>query len=388
MLTILSKNEIKEEDYVEVAGAVNQPGVYNYSKGMRLKDLILKARGFNKSALKNRIEIARKSNSNDNSKLSQIIVVDLSKDFQDLENEDNIILSPFDHIFVRTSPNLNDKEFVYVDGQANFPGLYAIQLKSDRISDILKRAGGLNEFAYPRGATLIRKTEYYKKETKTEKQLSALLALKDNLTKEKGSLSESDTGLLKRINSDIDKLNNDSKDEKKEFNKTGDFNTPIKNDSLQPYLLSKQDVNSRTETIAIDLAEILKKKSSISDLLVQPGDTLVIPKKLETVRMRGHLLNPTSLRYKENKSTKYYINNSGGFKARADKSKTYVIYPNGEARATKKFLFFNIYPKIVAGSEIRVPEKLTKKPSTDVGVLTGVFTGVATLVLAITQLNL
>ena len=246
----------------------------------------------------------------------------------------------------------------------------------------------MNEFAYPKGATLIRKTEYYKKETKTEKQLSALLALKDNLTKEKGSLSESDTGLLKRINSDIDKLNNDSKDEKKEFNKTGDFNTPIKNDSLQPYLLSKQDVNSRTETIAIDLVEILKKKSSISDLLVQPGDTLVIPKKLETVRMRGHLLNPTSLRYKENKSTKYYINNSGGFKARADKSKTYVIYPNGEARATKKFLFFNIYPKIVAGSEIRVPEKLTKKPSTDVGVLTGVFTGVATLVLAITQLNL
>ena len=103
-------------------------------------------------------------------------------------------------------------------------------------------------------------------------------------------------------------------------------------------------------------------------MLVQPGDTLVIPKKLETVRMRGHLLNPTSLRYKKNKSTKYYINNSGGFKARADKSKTYVIYPNGEARATKKFLFFNIYPKIVAGSEIRVPEKLTKKPSTDVGV--------------------
>jgi len=388
VLTILSKNNIKEEDYVEVAGAVNQPGVYNYSKGMRLKDLILKARGFNKTALKNRIEIARKSNSNDNSKLSQIIVVDLSKDFQDLENEDNIILSPFDHIFVRTSPNLNDKEFVYVDGQANFPGLYVIQLKSDRISDILKRAGGLNEFAYPKGATLIRKTEYYKKETKTEKQLSALLALKDNLTKEKGSLSESDTGLLKRINSDIDKLNNDSKDEKKEFNKTGDFNTPIKNDSLQPYLLLKQDVNSRTETIAIDLAEILKKKSSISDLLVQPGDTLVIPKKLETVRMRGHLLNPTSLRYKKNKSTKYYINNSGGFKARADKSKTYVVYPNGEARATKKFLFFNIYPKIVAGSEIRVPEKLTKKPSTDVGVLTGVFTGVATLVLAITQLNL
>lgn len=100
------------------------------------------------------------------------------------------------------------------------------------------------------------------------------------------------------------------------------------------------------------------------------------------------MLNTTSLRYKKNKSTKYYISKAGGFKARADKSKTYVIYPNGEARATKKFLLFNIYPEIVPGSEVRVPEKLQRKPSTDVGTLTGVFTGVATLVLAITQLNL
>jgi protein involved in polysaccharide export with SLBB domain len=138
----------------------------------------------------------------------------------------------------------------------------------------------------------------------------------------------------------------------------------------------------------VDLKGIIKNKSSISDLLVQSGDTLFIPKKLETVRLRGHLLNPTTLRHQKNKSTKYYISNAGGFKARADKSKTYVIYPNGEARATKKFLFFNIYPQIVAGSEIRVPEKLPRKPSTGVGALTGVFTGVATLVLAITQLNL
>ena len=161
-----------------------------------------------------------------------------------------------------------------------------------------------------------------------------------------------------------------------------------KNDSLQPYLLSKEELFKTTESIAVDLKGIMKNKSSISDLLVQPGDTLFIPKKLETVRLRGHLLNPTTLRHQKNKSTKYYISNAGGFKARADKSKTYVIYPNGEARATKKFLFFNIYPQIVAGSEIRVPEKLPRKPSTGVGALTGVFTGVATLVLAITQLNL
>ena len=388
VLTILSKNDIKQDDYVEIAGAVNQAGIYPYSNGMKLKDLILKARGFNKDASETRVEISRKLKDNlDKSQISQIIVVNISKEFDDLENENNIILSPFDHINVRTNPNLNEKEFVYVDGQVNYPGLYAIQSKSERISDLLKRAGGVNEFAYADGATLVRKTEYYKKETKFDKLQLTLLGLKDNVTTETDSLSEFDSDLLKRINSDLDKLSMLSEEDKKILNKTTNLAVSKKNDSLQPYLLPKEELFKTTESIAIDLTEIIKNNGSISDLLVQSGDTLFIPKKLETVRLRGQLLNPTTVRHQKNKSTKYYINNAGGFKPRADKSKTYVIYPNGLARATKKFLIFNIYPKVVAGSEIIVPQKLEKKSSVGIGNLTGIFTGVATLVLAITQIN-
>jgi len=389
VLTISSKNDIKEDDYVEVAGAVNQPGIYPYSNGMKLKDLILKARGFNKNAAQTRVEISRKltENNSDNSQLSQVIVVNISKEFDDLENENNIILTPFDHITVRTNPNFNEKEFVYVDGQVNFPGLYAIQSKSERVSDLLKRAGGINEFAYANGATLIRKTEYYKKETEFDKQQTTLLALKENLITETDSLSEFDSGLLKRINSDLDKLSLLTQEEKNILNKSTNFTISAKKDSLQPYLLPKEELFNTTESIAIDLSEIIKNNGSISDLLVQSGDTLFIPKKLETVRLRGELLNPTTVRHQNNKTTKYYINNAGGFKSRADKSKTYVIYPNGLARATKKFLFFNIYPKVVAGSEIIVPQKLEKKSSLGIGNLTGIFTTVATLVLAITQIK-
>ena len=390
VVTVLSKKEIKQDDYVEVAGAVNQPGFYTYSKGMKVSDLILKAKGFSKNASQTRIEISRKlkNNNTDNSKLSQVIVVDLPKELDNLENENNITLSPFDHITVRTNPNFFENAFVYVDGQVNFPGLYSIESKNERISDLLERAGGVNEVAYTDGATLLRKTEYYKKETKFDKRVTTLLALKENLTTERSSLSESDSGLLKRINNELDKLNVLSGEEKKAFNKSADIAISQKNDSLQPYLLPKEELFNVTESIAINLSEIIKNKNSISDLLVQSGDTLFVPKKLETVRLRGQLLNTTTLRHQKNKSTKYYINNSGGFKARADKSKTYVVYPNGQARATKKFLFFNIYPKVVAGSEIIVPEKLTKKSTIGAGTLTGIATSVATLVLAITQINL
>ena len=390
VVTVLSKKEIKQDDYVEVAGAVNQPGFYTYSKGMKVSDLILKAKGFSKNASQTRIEISRKlkNNNTDNSKLSQVIVVDLPKELDNLENENNITLSPFDHINVRTNPNFFENAFVYVDGQVNFPGLYSIESKNERISDLLERAGGVNEVAYTDGATLLRKTEYYKKETKFDKRVTTLLALKENLTTERSSLSESDSGLLKRINNELDKLNVLSGEEKKAFNKLADIAISQKNDSLQPYLLPKEELFNVTESIAINLSEIIKNKNSISDLLVQSGDTLFVPKKLETVRLRGQLLNTTTLRHQKNKSTKYYINNSGGFKARADKSKTYVVYPNGQARATKKFLFFNIYPKVIAGSEIIVPEKLTKKSTIGAGTLTGIATSVATLVLAITQINL
>jgi protein involved in polysaccharide export with SLBB domain len=389
VLTISSKNEIKEDDYVEVSGAVNEPGIYTYSKGMKLKELILKAKGFSKISTGTRVEISRKLVDNDavNSKKSQLIVVDLSKDFDDLENKNNIILNPFDHISVRTNPNYNRKEFVYVTGQINYPGQYAIESKNERISDLLKRAGGVNEFAYPSGATLIRKTEYYKKETEVDKKITILLALKDNLTSKTGSLSESDFEILKRTNIDLDKLYAISPKEKKSIDKTTNLAISSKNDSLQSFLLSKVGGFNTTESIAIDLTEIINNKIFSSDLLIQSGDTLFIPKKLETVRLRGELLNPTTVRHQENKTFRNYINNAGGFERQADKGKTFVIYPNGQIRATKKFLFFNNYPKVLAGSEIIVPKKETKNSSLNVATLTTVVTGLATLVLAITSIN-
>ena len=200
-------------------------------------------------------------------------------------------------------------------------------------------------------------------------------------------MSEFDSGLLKRINSDLDKLSLLTQEEKNVLNKTTNFAVSVKKDSLQPYLLPKEELFNTTELIAIDLSEIIKNKGSTSDLLVQSGDTLFVPKKLETVRLRGELLNPTTVRHQNNKTTKYYINNAGGFKSRADRSKTYVIYPNGLARATKKFLFFNIYPKVVAGSEIIVPQKLEKKSSFEAATLTTIVTGLAKLVFALTHTN-
>jgi predicted glutamine amidotransferase len=139
----------------------------------------------------------------------------------------------------------------------------------------------LNEFAYADGATLIRKTEYYKKETKTDNQLTSLLALKDDLIKETGSLSESDLGLLKRINSDLDKLNELTESEKKAINKTSDLvAVSKKNDSLQPYLLSKEELFKTTESIAVDLKGYYKKQKFYFRFTRSVRRHSVYPKKI------------------------------------------------------------------------------------------------------------
>ena len=404
VLTVLSKNELKEDFYIEISGAINLPGIYPYSKGMRLKDLILVAGGYNESATGAKVEITRSvaDSNGDKSKLADVIVADLTKDFNTSNDDNNALLFPFDHITVRKNPNFHDKEFASVEGQVYYPGQYAIKSKHEKISDLLKRSGGINAYAYIDGATLIRRTEFYKTQTSVDKQVAVLEALKDNLTITKDSLTESEIERLFRIKRDLKRLavnNPDNKKlmkyadndaiyynlEKKDTLRSVKFNGYAK-DSLSNRLLLENEKREATESIGINLKEIIEHPGSISDLLILQGDILSIPIKLETVRLRGELLHPSTVRYQKNKSLKYYIDNAGGFENRAKKSKTYVIYPNGEIRRTKKILFFNAYPKVKPGSEIIVPLK-PKRNSVGVAGIAGITSGIATLVLAISQIK-
>ena len=134
------------------------------------------------------------------------------------------------------------------------------------------------------------------------------------------------------------------------------------------------------------MEDILKSPGVNSDLLLEEGDVLVIPKKKETVRIRGELLYPKTVRYIDNKSMKYFLNGAGGFDVKAKRSRTYVVYANGDVARTKKILFFNIYPKVEPGSEIIVPAKPVKSNLGLTQLLT-YSTGIATLILAISQIN-
>jgi protein involved in polysaccharide export with SLBB domain len=140
------------------------------------------------------------------------------------------------------------------------------------------------------------------------------------------------------------------------------------------------------ETIGIDLMEILKNPKSKYDLILQDGDVLSIPRQLQTVRMRGELLYPITVRYDEGLSFKDYISRSGGFSEDARRRKTYVLYANGSVDRTRKFIFWNNYPKVEAGAEIIVPKKPERQQLTAQAWI-ALSTSIATLALVVQQIT-
>jgi protein involved in polysaccharide export with SLBB domain len=375
ILNILSLNDLSEDNYVEIMGEINNPGVFPYSENLSVSDLILLAGGFKENASSSRIEINRRlsvNKLNDNN-ITEILTFDLNKNI----NKSLLTIKPFDQVIVRKNPNFYVQQYARVEGEVMYPGKYAISSKNERISDLINRSGGFKNMAYLKGATLIRLTEFAEIKSDLTKKIKNLNDLKSKVSSKKGTLTESEVLLIQRIDEDLKNLESQKNDSKNlgSYAKTERISEIIKKNSVQGDIPI-----SKSEAIGIDLEAIIKSPKSKSDLLLKEGDVIVVPKKLETVRLRGELLYPTTVRFIPNKSLKYYINSSGGFDNKAKRSDTYIVYANGDVARTKKFLFFNIYPKPEPGSEVIVPKKPLKNPIA-ANQLLSFTTGLATLIL-------
>ena len=286
-------------------------GSFPYVKNMTVEDLIQKAGGLKESAAIGRIEVIRRKKNIGKDDPAQItstigekfnfsINGNLSMD----ETASKFILEPFDEVFVRSSPNYEKQQFVSVEGQVIFPGVYALERKDERISDLMKRVGGLNAQAYASGATLIRKFKISKQEA-------------DRKRKQFSDLSDNSTDASVKVEE-------------------------VKEES--------------EESIGIELGKALENVGSPVDMLLQDGDIIRIPKEPQTVRMQGEVLYPTSTRYLNGMPFKHYISESGGFTDLSARRRSYIVYANGSVDRTRKLLgLFNIYPKVEPGSEIIVP---------------------------------
>ena len=385
VITIFSKNQLNEEAFVEVIGEVNGPGVLDFAEGTTLNDILLLSGGLTASASGGNIEVSRRmlSNTQDGFSLSETFVFNISTD-NTIEVDQDFILEPYDQVIVRRNPNYKRQQIVTVEGQVVAPGDYAIKNNGERISDILERAGGIDQFAFVQGATLIRKTEFYDEPSEIEQQTDDLIRLREKFNRSVELLTESESAMITRIEDNIAEL-----ERRKESNQS--LSNFAKKERLKEVIERNAQTSNiqlkQAEAIGIDLRSIIDNPGSVSDLLVEEGDVLMIPKRSETVRLRGKLLYPTTSRFVNGRSLKYYINNAGGFDYRAKRKGTYVVYANGEVARTRSFLFFKFHPKAAPGSEIIVPTKPLKIPIRLQDII-GITSGLATLALVINQISL
>ncbi|NHE58454.1 SLBB domain-containing protein [Cyclobacterium plantarum] len=373
--------QLSEEFYVKVSGEVLYPGTYPYSREMTSEDLILMAGGLKEAASVGNIEIARRTADQDGKEFARIIPVPVRQDLALSENP--IGLMPFDHLTVRRKTNFSLERMASIEGQVNAPGTFAIKDAEERISDLIERAGGLTAFAYPKGATLIRRTEFYQTASENIRKERNLLNLLERLNRGNEEPTESQKQMIDRINAYLfgekDSTQNEMEESVINARRTLLNEISASREEIDPIKIKE------TEAIAIDLEEIIRNPDSKFDLILEEGDILSVPRQLQTVRLRGDVIYPTTVRHEDFRGLPYYIDRAGGFDSRAKRKRTYVVYANGEVARTKNYLFFNIYPSVEPGSEIIVPTKGPRIPVRP-GDLVGLTTGLATIALVITQI--
>ncbi|EON75531.1 hypothetical protein ADIS_3934 [Lunatimonas lonarensis] len=381
VVRISSIYDLQEEFYVQVTGEVRNPGTYPYSKNMTVEDLIVLAGGLREAASTEDMEIARRVLDPVEGRFSRLVPVRVDKGLVAVSPPQ--ILEPFDNLVIRRKPNFTLEKMVFVEGQVNSPGAFVVQSAEERISDVIRRAGGLTSFAYTRGATLIRRTEYYNTDSEQARRQRNLQDLQAKLQYDPND-AESQEALLQRLFKDLGtgKADRDAAESAAV--------SDVKREAVTGLANTRGDLGElrirETEAVAIDLEKIMRSPGSVFDLILEEGDIISIPRQLQTVRLRGDVVYPTTVRHERESRLRYYIDRAGGFNNRANRKRTYVVYANGEVSRTKNFLGMRSYPAVEPGAEIFVPTKGPRIPVRP-GELVGLTTGLATLVLILTQIN-
>ncbi|AHF14222.1 capsule polysaccharide transporter [Niabella soli DSM 19437] len=322
IVQISSIFDLRDEYTVSIGGEVRTPGTFNYSSNMSVEDLIQMAGGFKEGGSPMNIEVSRRVKGADMTQqqvaTAKVFTINVNSNL-DIKNSP-FILQPFDIVAVRATEGYTAQQQVRLAGEVLRPGIYTIQSKNERISDVIKRAGGLTAYAYAPGASL-KRPQSAESKNKSKEDLdkeARLKALNLNRLKQRGS----------KDSSSVDSLMN---------------------------------VNTFSDLVGIQLDRILKKPHSDYDLILQGEDVITVPSLLQTVKVTGEVLRPISIIYNPGKPMKYYVRKAGGFTKTAYKSGSFVSYANGSVQGARKGLFANAYPKIKPGAEIAVPKKSEKE---------------------------
>lgn len=306
VLVIPSIHELEAKGAFTVSGEVSRPGVYPYAENTTLEDLLVQAGGLLESASTVKVDVSRRlkdpASQESGKEISKVFTFSVKEGYV-IDGTPGFLLEPFDVVEVRRSPGYQVQRRVTIAGEAVFAGGYTLTTKNERLSDLVKRAGGLTKEAYVRGGRLIRQMN---EEERAQRQAALDMAL---------------------MNSGSDSVS-----------------------------VAKLRLSDRY-TVGIELDKALAHPGSDYDVVLREGDYLYIPEYISTVKITGEVQFPNTVTYLAGKSVSYYIDQAGGYGKMAKKRRAYVVRMNGTVTQLKRFRKGQIEP----GSQIIVPSKKERK---------------------------
>lgn len=319
VLFIPTKQEMMEEQTITIHGEVQYPGIYKYADNETLEDFVLQAGGLKQTASTVKVDVSRRIVNPKALTTDSVIARTYTFALKDgfvIDGTPGFKLMPFDEVYVRKSPGYYKQQNVVVEGEVMFSGTHTLSKKNQRLSDLIKSAGGVNDRGYIAGARLERKvndSERARMEAVLKKAKEEAEQMEIEAAKENKKLDLKDSEKIKKF-------------EVPEFYSVG-----------------------------IELDKALANPGCDADIVLREGDKIIVPQYNGTVKINGAVMYPNTVGFQKGKKAKYYINQAGGFSQKAKKSQTYIVYMNGTIAKVSQ----NAKPK--PGCEIVVPEKEINK---------------------------
>ena len=306
-LYVTSVSDLRETGTMTISGMVANPGTFPFARNTTVEDLIIMAGGLREGASLARVDIARRKRDANglvqSDEVGELISISLKDGFVD-DGGKKIYLQPYDEVTVHRSPSYNVQTHVALTGEANFPGFFTLTSRNERLSDLVKKAGGVTNYAYVKGARLFRNMSEEERRQVT-----------DILLFHSGDNSQLDTTAVMRMASQYQ--------------------------------------------VAVNLDKALGNPGSEYDIELVEGDVLDIPVIHNTVRVMGQVMIPSVISYEPRMKGSDYIDACGGFSPDAKRAKKYVIHMNGRSEK------LTAGTKIQPGDQIIVPAKKRREGVAD-----------------------
>jgi protein involved in polysaccharide export with SLBB domain len=304
VLYIPSIHDLSDIGDITVEGEVARPGAFVFADNTTLEDAIMMAGGLLESASTVKIDVTRRIKDASSTSQSENIAEVFTFSFKDgyvLDGEPGFVLQPYDYIYVRRSPSYTEQISVEVRGEVVFPGTYNISRRTERLSDVITKAGGINQWAYVKGARLSRKMDEEEK-ARLQSTLEVMDSAKDSI--------------------DVSTL-----------------------------------ATAERYFVGIDMEAALANPGSDVDLVLREGDVLIVPQYNNTVKISGNVLYPNTVTYRPDMTVNDFVTMAGGYGFRSKKNKAYIIYMNGTVSRARRYSKGVVEP----GCEIVVPKKRERK---------------------------